>query len=78
MIHDHECSGVAEEEQEYSGVAVEAVEEEEVVADDGYELESGQEAPWENTDEVEDDADAFAATSVVIPFTRNCVLVEFS
>ena len=65
---DHEGTDVAKEDEEDDNVAVDAVEHEQFVSDDGDELPDHEEAGWQNGTEVNGDADSIDAGSEPVPF----------
>lgn len=64
---DHEGTGVGNEDEENDNVAVDAVEDEQFVSDDGNELPDHEEAGWQDGAEVEGDADSMDACVVPVP-----------
>lgn len=64
---DHKGAGVGNEDKKDDGVAVDAVQDEQSVADDGNELPDHEEASWQNGAEVEGDADSIRASAVPVP-----------
>lgn len=73
---DHQCAGIADQDEEDDGVAVEAVEEEKFMPDERDKLEYHEEARGENSPQVEGDADSIVALTVPVPFTRCASLGE--
>jgi len=69
MACDHESADITDESENEEEVAVHAVEEKRFVADDGDELEDGEEACRDDGHEVEGDADSVVAGAVVVPFS---------
>ena len=73
MLCYHEDAGHAGERADDDQVAVDAVEEDDFVADDGDELEEGEETGWEDGAEVKEDADAAASILVVEAFAGQSI-----
>lgn len=67
---DHEGTGVANEDEEDDNVAVDAVEDEQFVADDRHKLPDHEEASWKDGTEVDGDADPIDTGSVPVPLAR--------
>ena len=71
---DHEYAGNAEEEESDDDIAVNPVENEDLMTDDRHELETDQEAGRKYSDEVENDSDATKAALVPKPFSWDSCL----
>lgn len=64
---DHDGTGVANEDEEDDHVAVDAVENEQFVSNDGDELPDHEEAGWQDGAEVDGDADPIGAGAEPVP-----------
>jgi len=63
---DHESTGCSDQAQEQDHVAVDAVEQDDLVADGGHELEACEEPRGEDSSQVHDDSRLFDGTFVVV------------
>ena len=66
---DHKGTGVSNEDEEDDSVAVDAVEKEQFVSNDGDELPDHEEAGWQDGAEVKGDADPIGAGAEPVPLT---------
>jgi hypothetical protein len=74
VASNHEYADNAEEEESDNDVAIDSVENEDLVADDRYKLEADEEAGRKYSDEVKDDADTTEAALIPKPFSWDSCL----
>lgn len=73
---DHEGTSVANQDEEDDNIAVDAVEDEQFVSDDGDELPDHEEAGWQDGTEVKADADSIDAGMVPVPLAGKSTVGE--
>lgn len=70
MSDDHQPANVAKRNQRDDNVAVDAVEQNRMVADCRYELPNHENTSWNDCAKMEGDADAIVTTSIPVPLSR--------